>query len=130
VIGQDEAKKVFRPEFMNRLDDTIVFRALDKDDLMVILGLELKKVSERLEKKEIILALDEKAHEFLVNKGHDPEYGARPMRRAVERYLEDPLAEEILRGNLADGEPVVVSADEEKLTFSQKPATEKAVAGE
>jgi ATP-dependent Clp protease ATP-binding subunit ClpC len=96
----------------------------------VILGLELKKVSERLEKKEIILALDEKAHEFLVNKGHDPEYGARPMRRAVERYLEDPLAEDILRGNLADGEPVVVSADEEKLTFSQKPATEKAVAGD
>jgi ATP-dependent Clp protease ATP-binding subunit ClpC len=126
----DEAKKVFRPEFMNRLDDTIVFRALDKDDLMVILGLELKKVSERLEKKGIILALDEKAHGFIVDKGHDPEYGARPMRRAVERYLEDPLAEEILRGNLADGEPVVVSADEEKLTFSQKPATEKAVAGD
>ena len=97
---------------------------------MVILGLELKKVSERLEKKEIILALDDKAHEFLVDKGHDPEYGARPMRRAVERYLEDPLAEEILRGSLADGEPVVVSADEEKLTFSQKPATEKAVAGD
>jgi len=126
----DEAKKQFRPEFLNRLDETIVFRALDKEDLMVILGLELKKVLERLEKKEIILALDDKAHEFLVEKGHDPEYGARPMRRAVERFLEDPLAEEILRGNLVDGEPVVVSAEEEKLTFSQKSATKKAVVGD
>ena len=81
---------------------------------------------ERLEKKEIILSLDDKAHKFLVEKGHDPEYGARPMRRAVERFLEDPLAEEILRGNLAGGEPVVVSVEEEELTFSQKPATEKA----
>ena len=76
------------------------------------------------------MTLDDKAHEFLVNKGHDPEYGARPMRRAVERYLEDPLAEEILRGKLADGEPVVISADKEKLTFSRKPVTEKAVAGD
>ena len=126
----DEAKKAFRPEFINRLDDTVVFRALDKDDLMLILGLELKKVLERLEKKEIILALDDKAHEFLVEKGHDPEYGARPMRRAVERFLEDPLAEEILRGSLVDGETVKVSADDKKLTFSQKPATEKAVAGD
>jgi len=126
----DEAKKAFRPEFINRLDDTVVFRALDKDDLMLILGLELKKVLERLEKKEIILALDHKAHEFLVEKGHDPEYGARPMRRAVERFLEDPLAEEILRGSLVDGETVKVSADDKKLTFSQKPATEKAVAGD
>ena len=97
---------------------------------MAILDLELKKVLERLEKKEITLAINDKAHEFLVEKGHDPEYGARPMRRAVERFLEDPLAEEILRGNLADGEPVVVSAEEEKLTFFQKSATEKAVAGE
>ena len=65
-----------------------------------------------------------------MEKGHDPEYGARPMRRAVERFLEDPLAEEILRGNLTDGEPVAVSAEEDKLTFTQKAAPEKAVAGE
>ena len=126
----DEAKKAFRPEFINRLDDVIVFRALDKDDLLVILDLELNKVLGRLEKREISLVLDEKARELLVKKGHDPEYGARPMRRSVERYLEDPVAEEILRGNLIEGEPVSVSADDEKLTFEQKPAAEKAVVGE
>ena len=126
----DEAKKAFRPEFLNRLDDVIVFRSLDKKDLMSILHLEIAKVVERLEKKDIHLKLDGKARDFLVEKGHDPEYGARPMRRAVERFLEDPLAEEILRGSLTNGEPVVVSAEKDKLTFMQKAAPEKAVAGE
>ena len=126
----DEAKKVFRPEFLNRLDDSIVFHALGKEALMKILDLEIKKVVERLETKGINLVLDEKARDFLVEKGHDPEYGARPMRRAVERYMEDPLAEEILRGKLVEGPPINVSADEEKLTFSQKSPAEKAVAGD
>jgi ATP-dependent Clp protease ATP-binding subunit ClpC len=126
----DEAKKVFRPEFLNRLDDTIVFHALDKEALMRILDLEIKKVVQRLEKKGINLVLDKKARDFLVEKGHDPEYGARPMRRAVERFMEDPLAEEILRGKLVEGRSINVSADEEKLTFSQKSAAEKAVAGD
>ena len=127
----DEAKKTFRPEFINRLDDLIVFRALDKENLMVILELEINKVIERLVKREINLVLDKKARELLVEKGHDPEYGARPMRRAVERYLEDPLAEEILRGNLIDGESVSVSADDGKLTFKQKAAAKKeTVAGD
>ncbi|MDP6903347.1 MAG: ATP-dependent Clp protease ATP-binding subunit [Verrucomicrobiota bacterium] len=126
----DEAKKVFRPEFLNRLDDSIVFHALGKEALMKILDLEIKKVVERLEKKGINLVLDEKSRDFLVEKGHDPEYGARPMRRAVERYMEDPLAEEILRGKLVEGRPIKVSADEDKLTFSQKSPAEKAVAGD
>ncbi len=97
---------------------------------MKILDLEIKKVVERLETKGINLVLDEKARDFLVEKGHDPEYGARPMRRAVERYMEDPLAEEILRGKIVEGPPINVSADEEKLTFSQKSPAEKAVAGD
>jgi len=126
----DEAKKAFRPEFLNRLDDVIVFHALDKQALMKILDLEIRKVVERLEKKDINLVLDEKARDFLVEKGHDPEYGARPMRRAVERFMEDPLAEEILRGKLVEGQPIQVSADEDKLTFTQKSAAETAVAGD
>ena len=126
----DEAKKAFRPEFLNRLDDVIVFHALDKQDLMKILDLEIDKVVERLEKKDINLVLDEKARDFLVEKGHDPEYGARPMRRAVERFMEDPLAEENLRGKLIEGQPIQVSADEDKLTFTQKSAAETAVAGD
>ncbi len=118
----DEAKKAFRPAFLNRLDDVIVFRQLTKPDLITILDLEATKVMERLKHKNIQLVLDEKAKDFLVEKGFDPQYGARPMRRSVEKYLEDPLAEELLRGNLTPGEPVQVSMAEGKLTFSQKAA--------
>ncbi|MEO6182914.1 MAG: ATP-dependent Clp protease ATP-binding subunit, partial [Verrucomicrobiota bacterium] len=116
----DEAKRVFRPEFLNRLDDIIVFRSLTKPDLVEILDLEVAKVLERLRRKNILLALDEKAKDFLVEKGYDPIYGARPMRRSVERYLEDPLAEEILKGNVQNNEPVQVTLEENKLVFKQQ----------
>ncbi len=119
----DEAKKAFRPEFLNRLDDVIVFRQLTKPDLITILDLEVAKVMERLKHKNIQLVLDEKAKDLLLEKGFDPQYGARPMRRSVEKHLEDPLAEELLRGNLSPGEPVQVSAADGKLTFTQKAAT-------
>ena len=118
----DEAKKAFRPEFLNRLDDVIVFRQLLKPDLITILGLEVQKVMERLKHKNIQIVLDDKATDFLVEKGFDPQYGARPMRRSVEKHLEDPLAEELLRGNLSPGEPVQVSVADGKLTFLQKAA--------
>ena len=126
----DEAKKAFRPEFLNRLDDVIVFRQLTKPDLITILDLEATKVMERLKHKNIQLVLDDKAKDFLLEKGFDPQYGARPMRRSVEKHLEDPLAEELLRGNLNPGEPVQVSMAEGKLTFSQNAAaaTDGAVA--
>ncbi len=115
----DEAKKAFRPEFMNRLDDIIVFNSLTKPDLIEILDLEITKVMGRLKAKKIQLDLDQKAKDFLVEKGYDPIYGARPMRRAVERYLEDPLAEEILRGKFQEGTPINVTVDGDKLVFSQ-----------
>ena len=115
----EEAKRAFRPEFLNRLDDIIVFRTLGKPDLMQILELEAAKVLERIRRKNVRVLLDDKAREFLINKGFDPQYGARPMRRAVERYLEDPLAEEILRGTLIAEGDVLVSADADKLTFNQ-----------
>ena len=92
------------------------------------MNLEVEKVIERLRIKNINLVLDETAKEFLVEKGYDPQYGARPMRRAVERFLEDSLAEEILKGNLLPGEPITVSSDKEKLVFNQKAAAEGAVA--
>jgi ATP-dependent Clp protease ATP-binding subunit ClpC len=123
----DESKKVFRPEFLNRLDDLIVFRALTKPDLIQILDLEITKVIDRLKTRNIQLHLDEKAKDFLVEKGYDPQYGARPMRRSVERFLEDPLAEEILKGNLHEGEPIQVTTGKDKLEFSQKAAAEGAL---
>ena len=116
----DEAKKVFRPEFMNRLDDIIVFRSLTKPDLLEILDLEISKVLVRLKGKHLELKLEPAAREFLVEKGYDPTYGARPMRRAVERFLEDPLAEEILKSNLHPNELVSVVVEEGKLAFKQK----------
>jgi ATP-dependent Clp protease ATP-binding subunit ClpC len=123
----EEARRTFRPEFLNRLDDIVVFRSLTKPDLITILDLEINKVMQRLKARNILLELDEKAKDFLVGRGYDPQYGARPMRRAVERFLEDPLAEEILRGAFHEGEPIVVSVDNDKLSFSQKARSEGAL---
>ena len=116
----EEAKRAFRPEFLNRLDDIIVFRTLGKPELVQILDLEVAKLVERIHRKNIRVVLEEKARDFLIEKGYDPQYGARPMRRAVERYLEDPLAEEILRGTLTGNDPVVVTLVEDKLVFTQQ----------
>ncbi|QQY07968.1 MAG: ATP-dependent Clp protease ATP-binding subunit [Candidatus Xiphinematobacter sp.] len=115
-----EAKKVFKPEFLNRLDDVIVFHSLTRLDLERIVNLEVAKVVERIRTKEINLCLDSTAIEFLIEKGYDPAYGARPMRRAVERFLENPMAEELLRGNLKGGDQVDVKRDGEKLSFRIK----------
>jgi ATP-dependent Clp protease ATP-binding subunit ClpC len=113
----EETKRVFKPEFLNRLDEIIVFHSLNKPDLLKIVDLEVDKVKRRLKLKEIEIALDDPAHEFVINKGFDPTYGARPMRRAVEKYLEDPLAEELLKGAVKAGDIVEVTVDGEKLAF-------------
>lgn len=116
----EEAKKVFKPEFLNRLDDIIVFRSLTKVDLSKIVHIEVDKVAKRLATKQLALRLDEDATEFLIEKGYDPAYGARPLRRAVERYLEDPLAEDILRGTFKDAQLIVAGSDGEKLFFEAR----------
>ena len=123
----DETKRVFKPEFLNRLDEIIVFHSLEKSHLLQIVDLEVEKVKIRLKAKEVEIILDNLAHEFVIEKGYDPNYGARPMRRAVERFLEDPLAEEILRGNVKAGTKVQVSAKDGKLVF-QSDATKKQLA--
>src|SRR3954447_6764275 len=118
----DETKRVFKPEFLNRLDEIIVFHSLQKSDLLQIVDLEVEKVKLRLRAKAVEIVLDNTAHEFVIEKGYDPNYGARPMRRAVERYLEDPLAEEILRGNVKAGVTVHVTAKDGKLVFESDAA--------
>ena len=126
----EETKRVFKPEFLNRLDDTIVFHTLSKPDLIQIVDLEVAKVIQRIKAKDILLILEESAKEFLIEKGYDPLYGARPMRRAVERHLEDPLAEELLRGNIKTHENIFVKRDGEKLAFvSQSSLSEPTPAG-
>lgn len=120
----EEAKRLFKPEFINRLDDLIVFRALNKDDVTKIVEVEFAKFNARLKKqKDINLELTPESKAFLVEKGFDPALGARPLRRAIERYLEDPLAEELLRGHIHEHDPILVKADKDKLYFEQKSST-------
>ena len=89
-------KKHFKPEFLNRLDDTVIFKPLDKEALHTVIGLEVQKLKDRLEKKDIHIRLSDEAIDFLSNKGFQPEMGARPIRRVLEEYLEDPIAEYLL----------------------------------
>ena len=120
----EEAKRVFKPEFINRLDDLIVFHTLERADLIKIVDLEVAKTVKRLKYKEIHVTLDPTAVEFLLEKGYDPAYGARPMRRAVERYLEDPLAEELLKGNVKQGDTLIAKKGPRDIEFVvQEPET-------
>ena len=124
----DEAKKSFKPEFLNRLTEIVIFRPLAKESMHEIVELELEKVSERLKEKKLFLDVSSEAKEFLIDKGYDEKFGARPLRRAVERYLEDNLAEALLSGNLRKNKPiqVLISKDEEiGLCFEQPSGKDK-----
>jgi ATP-dependent Clp protease ATP-binding subunit ClpC len=124
----DESKKVFKPEFLNRFDDIIVFRQLTRKDVGEILDIELHKVQQRLAARDKELRLTRSAREFLTEKGFDVALGARPLRRAIERYLEDPLAEDVLRGRLNKGKVIEVKASGAELVFSQKSPSRKQTA--
>tara|TARA_B100001123_G_scaffold447932_1_gene607110 strand:+ start:2923 stop:5430 length:2508 start_codon:yes stop_codon:yes gene_type:complete len=117
----DEAKKAFKPEFLNRLTEIVMFRALSKDSMNVIVNLELNKMNARLKEQRIKLKVTEEAKAFLVEKGYDEKLGARPLRRAVEKYLEDTLAESLLSGAIKKSKPikVLVSEEEDTLCFEQ-----------
>jgi ATP-dependent Clp protease ATP-binding subunit ClpC len=104
----DEIEKVFRPEFINRVNDIIVFRHLTNDDLKHVVDLELSKVRDRLKEKGLTIELTDDAKEFLISKGSNTDYGARPLRRAIETFVEDPLAEELLKGEFAGKDVIKV----------------------
>jgi len=127
-----ETKKIFNPEFLNRIDEIIVFHSLSNQDLKNIVGLLLEECRENLKGRDLTMEFAEEAKEFLVKVGYDPAYGARPLRRAVQQYVEDPLSEEILRGNIPDGSTVLVKPDEkgEKLRFHVKDMPEPAEVSE
>jgi len=111
--------KHFKPEFLNRLNDFIIFHPLEKEQLLKVIELEVNKLNPRLEKKKIELTLDEKAKEFLVKKGFQPEMGARPLRRIIEQYLEDPLAEKLL-ADPGKGRKCLVTVKDDKLDIVDK----------
>src|SRR5262249_27277532 len=121
----------FRPEFLNRVDDIIVFRSLNKADMKDIIDIELAKVIKRLKEKNLALVLTDDAKDLLIDKGYSPEFGARPLRRAIEHLLEDPLSEELLKGIFQGKDTITVRVQEvdgeKKLAFD---ATVGAQAGE
>lgn len=114
----EEVKRTFKPEFLNRIDDTIVFRPLLREDLLRIIDIEIGFVSQRLkEEHNIELDINQEAKDFLVEKGFDPIFGARPLKRTIQRFLEDPLAAEIISKNFKDGSRVKVSCKNQELVF-------------
>ena len=117
----DETKRVFKPEFLNRLNELVIFKSLGREDMESIVTLELRNLAERLKERELVFEFEDSAKSFLIEKGYDEKYGARPLRRAVERYVEDSLAEAILNGDIKPGEVITVAANEaeEQLTFTQ-----------
>ena len=116
----NEAKRTFRPELLNRFDETVVFRKLEKDDMKKILAIELKKLQDRLAGQRIQLSLDKKAAEFLVEKGYDSALGARPLRRVVQDFVEDPLADLVLAGKVQPRLRVKLAKDGQSLRISSK----------
>ena len=115
----EELKRNFRPEFLNRIDDTIVFHKLNKDDMLSIVGLMLKSTSDRLKNNSVNIDFNENCKEFLLEKGIDENYGARPLRRIITKEVEDKLSEELLKGHLRIGDKIAVSVRENQLNFKK-----------
>jgi ATP-dependent Clp protease ATP-binding subunit ClpC len=120
---EDALKRVFNPEFLNRIDDILVFHQLEKSDIFRIIDITAGKLFKRLREMGIEIEIDEKAKEFLVEKGYDQKYGARPLKRALQKYVEDPLAEEMLKGRFAEGSRIRITFDEKEneLKFTDGP---------
>ncbi len=125
-VIQKALKKAFSPEFLNRLDDVIVFNSLDRKHIHQIIDVTLSKVFKRIEDLGYTIELTEKAKDYIAEKGYDPQYGARPLNRAIQKYLEDPLAEEILNDEVKEGDVLVADLDgkEKKISFKVKSKTE------
>jgi len=117
----EELKKSFRPEFLNRVDETIVFRPLFREDLAVIIDIMVGEINRRLAEKGFMLTVSARAKKYLVEKSYDPKYGARPLRRTIEEYIEDPLSEQVLRGKFTYGTEIKVDLKQDEMVFFGKP---------
>ncbi|HEX9780411.1 MAG TPA: ATP-dependent Clp protease ATP-binding subunit [bacterium] len=125
----EEVKRAFKPEFLNRIDEVIVFHPLSREELVKIVELEIGFVKARLEDQHVTIDLDHSAKEFLVEKGFDPTYGARPLKRIIQRYLEDPLAEEVIARRVKSGSMLLVSRKGEELVFEERVVVEHEAGG-
>jgi len=124
----EELNRQFRPEFLNRIDEIIIFRPLTKEDLKQIVEIQLRKLRELLADRHITIELTDAAKEYLANKGYDPVFGARPLKRAIQRYLQDPLAVELLKGDYKDGDHILVDVQGGELVFLRQSKPEPVTA--
>ncbi len=115
----DEVKRIFNPEFINRVDEIVVFRHLNKDDMVKIVDIVVEEMLNKVSDRNIEIILTKGAREFIAEKGFDPVFGARPLKRTIQKYIEDPIAEEILRGNFSDGSRIQVKKKGDDLDFNE-----------
>jgi ATP-dependent Clp protease ATP-binding subunit ClpC len=120
VVIQNALRKAFSPEFLNRIDDMIMFKSLSREDIHQIIDLELDKLYGRINNLGYKIELTEKAKDFICDKGYDEKFGARPLKRAIQKYIEDPLAEEIIKSNLKEGDLISIDLEEGKTELSVK----------
>jgi ATP-dependent Clp protease ATP-binding subunit ClpC len=120
-VIQNALKKTFSPEFLNRIDDVVIFNSLDKDNISKIIDISLSDLFKRLSGLKYSIELSQEAKEFVADKGYDPQFGARPLNRAIQKYIEDPLAEYILANSLEDGTKLMADLNKEegKLVISE-----------
>jgi ATP-dependent Clp protease ATP-binding subunit ClpC len=116
-VIENSLKKAFAPEFINRIDDIIYFNSLGREEIHKIIDIELRGLFSRIRKMGFEVEMDEKAKDFIVSKGWDENYGARPLRRAIQRYVEDDLADQIIKSDILPGDTIRVTADEEHVFF-------------
>ena len=113
----EDLRAHFKPEFLNRIDETIIFQNLTSEQLVKIVEIQIDKVRHRLAARDIELKLSDKAMAFIADKGYDPVYGARPLKRVIQQYIENPLSLEILKGRIAAGNEVLADVAEDRLVF-------------
>jgi ATP-dependent Clp protease ATP-binding subunit ClpC len=118
AVIQNALRKAFSPEFLNRIDDMIMFKSLGRQEIHKIIDLELDKLYNRINNLGYLIELTEKAKDFIVDKGYDEKFGARPLKRAIQKYIEDPLAEEIIKANLVENDTIVMDVQDGKEELS------------
>ena len=116
-----EVRQKFRPEFLNRLDDIILFHRLQRSEMGKIVDIQMQRLHKLLADRKITLELDDAARTWLANRGYDPAYGARPLKRVIQRHVQDPLAEQILAGRIKDGDTVRISVRDGDLVLNGEP---------
>jgi ATP-dependent Clp protease ATP-binding subunit ClpC len=134
TVIQNALRKAFSPEFLNRVDDMIMFKSLSREDIHKIIDIELEKLHDRIKGMGYFVESTEKAKDFILEKGYDEKFGARPMKRAIQKFIEDPLAEEIINSNLVEGDTILLDHEEGKeelkVTIKKPKAPKKSASGE